>query len=135
MVNALLGNFILLHDLQLYLYPNGYSVVALVGLMFAAIICYVHGFVTYNYVLHNSCNMSTHGLPDTNTLSPRACSPWASVPRLRMYISGKPLFPMLQLYNIVSSSCYFKTQSILLVTAVASYMYVCIIISYCLTDN
>ena len=30
-------------------------------------------------MLHNSCNMSTHDLPD---------------------ISGKPLLPMLQLYNV-----------------------------------
>ena len=33
---------------QLYLYPNGYGVVVFVGLMFAAIICYICMFVAYN---------------------------------------------------------------------------------------
>ena len=33
---------------QLYLYPNGYGVVVLAGLMFATIICYIHEFVTYS---------------------------------------------------------------------------------------
>ena len=33
---------------QLYLYSNRYGVVVLMGLIFAAIICYIHGFVTYN---------------------------------------------------------------------------------------
>ena len=48
----------------LYLYPNGYGMVMLVGLMFATIICFIRGFVTYNQVSHNSCNMGIHGLPD-----------------------------------------------------------------------
>ena len=33
---------------QLYLYPNRYGVVVLVGLIFTTIICYTCGFVTYN---------------------------------------------------------------------------------------
>ena len=45
LVNALVGSFTLS---QLYLYPNRYGVVVLVGLMFATIICYIHEFVTYN---------------------------------------------------------------------------------------
>ena len=45
LVNALVGSFTLLN--RLYLYPNGYGVVVLVGLMFATIICYIHRFVTY----------------------------------------------------------------------------------------
>ena len=36
-------------------------------------------------VLHNSCNTVTHGLPAMFTL------------RLLMYISGRPLVPVLQL--------------------------------------
>ena len=48
------------------------------GLMFATVICYIRGFVTYNKVSHNSCNMGIHGLPYTYTLSPRACGPWVS---------------------------------------------------------
>ena len=38
--------------LQLYLHPNGYGVVVLVGLMLATIICYTCRFVTYNYKCH-----------------------------------------------------------------------------------
>ena len=49
---------------QLYIYPDGYGVLVLVGLMLATIICYVRGFVTCNQVAHNNCNMGTHGLPD-----------------------------------------------------------------------
>ena len=35
------------------------------------------------------------GLHDIHTLSPRACGPWAVG-----VILGKPLLPMLQLYNV-----------------------------------
>ena len=63
---------------QLYLYPHGYGIVVLVGLIFAIIICYICKFVTYNLVSHYSCNMGTHGLPDIYTLSPWACGPHAS---------------------------------------------------------
>ena len=44
-VNVLVGSYIIS---QLYLYPNGYGVFVLVGLMFATIICYVRGFVASN---------------------------------------------------------------------------------------
>ena len=44
LVNALVGSFTLSYIIsQLYLYPNGYGVVVLVGLMFATII----NFITY----------------------------------------------------------------------------------------
>ena len=51
LVNALVGSCIrtLLYMIsQLDLYPNGYGVLVLVGLMFATIICYICRFVTYN---------------------------------------------------------------------------------------
>ena len=75
LVNALVSSFILLYMIsQLYLYPNNaYGVVVLVGLMFATIICYIRGFVTYNLVVHNSCNMGIHDLPDIYTLSHWDC--------------------------------------------------------------
>ena len=34
-------------------------------------------------MVHNSCNMCTHGFPDMYTLSPRACSPRASGVHIR----------------------------------------------------
>ena len=37
----------------------------------------LRGFLSYKQVVHNSCNMGTHGLPDIYTLSPRACGPRA----------------------------------------------------------
>ena len=57
--------------------------------------CYYLGFcpITKWYV-HNSCNMGTCDLPDT----PSALGPAAFV--LLVLISGKPLMPMLQLYNV-----------------------------------
>ena len=66
----------------------------IVGLLFIAIIWCLRGFLSYKQVVHNSCNMGTRGLPDIYTLSPRAVV-------LLVYISGKPLVPMLQLYNII----------------------------------
>ena len=70
----------------------------IVGLLFITIIWYLHGFLSYKQVIHNSCNMGTRGLPDMYTLSPQACGPRA----LGIYISGKPLVPMLQLYIVTS---------------------------------
>ena len=64
----------------------------IVGLLFFAIIWCLRGFLSYKQVVHNSCNMGTRGLPDIYTLSPAALVLW-------VYISGKPLMPMLQLYN------------------------------------
>ena len=65
LVNVLVGSFTLLYMIsQLYIYPNGYDVLVLMGLMFATIISNICRFVTYNQVVHNSCNMGTHGLPD-----------------------------------------------------------------------
>ena len=49
----------------------------IVGLLFIAIIWCLRGFLSYKQVVHNSCNMSTCGLPDIYTLSPRACGPRA----------------------------------------------------------
>ena len=46
-------------------------------------------------MVHNSCNMGTCGLPDIYTLNPQSV---ALV--LWVYTSGKPLLPMLLLYNI-----------------------------------
>ena len=48
--------------------------------MFAIIICYIRGFVTYKCHTQgrNSCNMGTHGLPDIYTLSVRAYGPRVS---------------------------------------------------------
>ena len=43
---------------------------------------------------HNTCNMGTHDLPDIYTL------------RLRVYISGKSLLPMLQLYKVLHVCIY-----------------------------
>ena len=40
--------FFTIYDLTIVFHPNGYSVDVLVGLMFAAIICYICRFVTYN---------------------------------------------------------------------------------------
>ena len=62
----------------------------IVGLLFIAMIWCLRGFLSYKQVVHNICNMGTRGLPDINTLSPRACGPRA----LGVYI----LVPMLQLY-------------------------------------
>ena len=45
----------------------------IVGLLFIAIIWCLCGFLSYKQVVHNSCNMGTHGLPDIYTLSPWAC--------------------------------------------------------------
>ena len=42
-------------------------------------------------MIHNTCNMAIHDLPDMYALIPRACGPWASA-----YISGKSLMAMLQ---------------------------------------
>ena len=67
-----------------------------VGLLFIAIIWCLRGFLSFKQVVHNSCNMFTRGLPDIYTLRPEALVLW-------VYISGKPLMPMLQLYNIYSS--------------------------------
>ena len=53
----------------------------------------LRGFLSYKQVVHNSYNMSTRGLPDIYTLGPAALVLW-------VYISGKPLVPMLQLYSI-----------------------------------
>ena len=44
----------------------------IVGLLFIAIIWCLCGFLSYKQVVHNSCNMSTRGLHDIYTLSPRA---------------------------------------------------------------
>ena len=49
----------------------------IVGLLFIAFIWCLRGFLSYKQVVHNSCNMGTCGLPDTYTLSPRACGPHA----------------------------------------------------------
>ena len=68
----------------------------IVGLLFIAIIWCLHRFLSYKQVVHNSCNMGTRGLPDIYT--PSALGPVALM--LWVYISGKPLVPMLQLYNI-----------------------------------
>ena len=43
-------------------------------------------------VLHNSCNTVTHGLPDMSTLTPQASGV--------LYISGRPLMPVIQLLNV-----------------------------------
>ena len=45
-------------------------------------------------VLHNICNIVTRALPDMSTLSL-----WACGPRVRVYISGRALVPVLQLLN------------------------------------
>ena len=45
-------------------------------------------------MLHNSCNTGTRGLPDTSTLGPAALG-------LQVYISGRPLMPVLQLLHMV----------------------------------
>ena len=68
----------------------------IVGLLFIAAIWCLRGFLSYKQVVHNSCNMGTRGLPDIYT--PSALGPAALV--LWVYISGKPLVPMLQLYSI-----------------------------------
>ena len=44
-------------------------------------------------LLHDSCNTVTCGLPDMSTLSPRALG-------VASYISGRPLVPVLQLFNV-----------------------------------
>ena len=49
----------------------------IVGLLLIAIIWCLHGFLSCKQVIHNSCNMGTHGLPDIYTLSPRVCGPRA----------------------------------------------------------
>ena len=102
---------------QLYLYPNGYGVVVLVGLISATIICYVHicGFVTYNQVSHNSCNMVTRGFPDIYTLSPHD----------QVYISDKPLFPMIPCYNYIIPINSLKVRHFKLPFKAASYIYIC----------
>ena len=53
----------------------------------------LHGFLSNNQVVYNTCNMGTRGLPDIYTLRLVALVLW-------VYISGKPLMPMLQLYNV-----------------------------------
>ena len=67
----------------------------IVGLLFIAIIWCLRGFLSYKQVVHNSCNMGTRSLPDiyTQDLGPAALVLW-------VYISGKPLVPMLQLYIV-----------------------------------
>ena len=64
----------------------------IVGLVFIAIIWCLREFLSNKQVVHNSCNMGTRGLPDIYTLGPAALVLW-------VYISGKLLMPMLQLYN------------------------------------
>ena len=64
------------------------------GLLFIDIIWCLRGFLSYKQVVHNSCNMGTRGLPDIYTLGPAALVLW-------VYISGKPLLPMLQLYIVI----------------------------------
>ena len=49
----------------------------IVDLLFIAIIWCLRGFLSYNQVVHNSCNMGTSGLLDIYTLSLRACGPRA----------------------------------------------------------
>ena len=70
----------------------------IVGLLFIAIIWCLSGFLSYKQVVHNSFNTGTRGLPDIYTLSP-----WAAALVLWVYISGKPLKPILQLYNVDNS--------------------------------
>ena len=54
MLNALVGNFTTYYFTIVFILLNciytlnGYGVVALVGLIFATIICYIRGFVMYN---------------------------------------------------------------------------------------
>ena len=45
------------------------------GLLFIATIWCLRRFLSYEQVVHDSCNMDTHGLPDIYTLGPRACGP------------------------------------------------------------
>ena len=72
----------------------------IVGLLFIAIIWCLHEFLSYKQVVHNSCNMGTCGLPDTYALGPAALM-------LLVYILGKPLVPMLQLYSIYYHHVYY----------------------------
>ena len=44
----------------------------IVNLLFIAIIWCLHGFLSYKQVVHNSCNMGTHDLPDIIHCGPRA---------------------------------------------------------------
>ena len=55
-------------------------------------------------VIHITCNMGTHGLPDmyAQSLGPAALGLWA-------YISGKSLMPMLQLLHILYSRKISRT--------------------------
>ena len=62
----------------------------IVGLLFIAIIWCLCRFLSYKQAVHDSCNVGTSGLPDIYTLGPAALMLW-------VYISGKPLVPMLQL--------------------------------------
>ena len=60
-------------------------------------------------VLHNTCNMHIHDLPDMNALIPPACGPWASCIHIRQiphahgatttYFPVKPYIKRILLYN------------------------------------
>ena len=85
--NSTCSYVILLASFKLYLYPNGYGIVVIVGLVFAIII-YVNGFlcpitnklfaITRAFLVH-LIHSYTLSLPSTAL----------------MYISGKPLLPVL----------------------------------------
>ena len=64
LVNALVGSFNILYTKIVFI-PNGYGIAVIVGFIFATIICYTAGFVSYTLVAHISDNMVTHGLADT----------------------------------------------------------------------
>ena len=67
----------------------------IVGLLFIAIIWCLRGFLSYKQVVHN---VVIWALVVCLIYTPSALGPVALV--LLVHISGKPLVPMLQLYNI-----------------------------------
>ena len=75
----------------------------IVGLLFIAITWCLRGFLSYKQVVHNSCNMGTRGLPPPSALGPAALVLW-------VYISGKPLVPILQLYNVTFKYLFYATK-------------------------
>ena len=60
--------------------------------------CYYVMFLSYKQVVHNSCNMGTHGLPDIYALSPQACGPRA----LGVYIRQITRAHVTGMYNYIA---------------------------------